>query len=320
MDLMRGIFLCFALGAILNVFFVFGNSASEVNKLGGFPGYLPGKNSLGEFTAVALLLSLHETVFPGLRRAVGIVVAIIAGWLLFVANSKTSIGLAFIAPLLAGIVLIIRKFTRISPAMLLLSIPACYAILSRVSGFNMNRVSSIIYGDPTFTGRTIIWDFADYMVQRRPVLGWGYQSFWLVGTDAPSIIEAPGFVKFMPNAHNGYYDTMLELGNVGYILLLVFIIVTLHAVGRVADRNPRRAWLLLSLALFIIIHNYLESTWMRGFEFLWVVFVVVTVEINRYQQPLPRTNAPNARTKRRGGPGPPRCVQIARVEISSRSM
>jgi O-antigen ligase len=304
MDLMRGVFLCFALGAILNVLFVLGNSVSEVNQYGGYPGYFSSKNYLGEFSAVALLLSLHETLLPGLRRVVGIVMAVISALLLFLANSKTAIGLTFITPLLAGIVLIIRKVTRISPAILLLSIPISYAVLSKVSGFNMNRLSYIIYGDSTFTGRTIIWDFAFVMMQRRPLLGWGYQSFWLVGTDAPSVVEAPGFVKMMPNAHNGYYDTMLELGNVGYILLLVFIIATLHAVGRVADRNFRRAWLVLSLALFIIIYNYLESLWMRGFEILWVVFVIVTVEIGRYRQAFPRTTAAHGRTKRRGSPGP----------------
>ncbi len=86
----------------------------------------------------------------------------------------------------------------------------------------------------------------------------------------------------MPNAHNGYMDTMLEMGYVGFALLLTFIIATLHAIGRVADRDPARAWLVLSLALFVIIYNFLESTWMRGFEFLWVVFVIVAAEIGRY--------------------------------------
>jgi O-antigen ligase len=319
MDLMRGVFLCVALGAILNVFFIFGNSTSEVNALSGYPGYFLGKNYLGEFSAVALLLSLHETLFRGARRVVGIVIVVIAALLLFVANSKTAIGLAVIAPLLAGIVLVIRKLTRISPAILLLSIPLCYAVLSRVSSVNiMGRLSYMMYGDSTFTGRTIIWDFAFYMMERRPHLGWGYQSFWLVGIDAPSVVEAPGFVKMMPNAHNGYYDTMLELGNVGYMLLLIFVIATLHAVGRVADRSPRRAWLVLSLALFIIIYNYLESMWMRGFEFLWVMFVIVTVEIGRYRQPYPRISAAHrSRAKRRGSPRPPRSARMALAGIST---
>ena len=164
-----------------------------------------GKNYLGEFAAVAFLLSLHEMLYPGLRRALGIIVVVIATLLLFLSNSKTAFGLALVVPFLAGLTLITGKTMRISPAILLLSIPFCYAVLSSVSGFNMNRLSYILYGDSTFTGRTIIWDFANYEIARRPLLGWGYQSFWLVGPDAPSIVDAPGWVKAMPNAHNGYY-------------------------------------------------------------------------------------------------------------------
>jgi O-antigen ligase len=86
----------------------------------------------------------------------------------------------------------------------------------------------------------------------------------------------------MPNAHNGYYDTMLEMGYIGYVLLITFIISTFHAIGRVVDLDPARAWLMLSLALYVIFWNYLESLWMRGFEFLWVVFLIVAADIGRY--------------------------------------
>ena len=55
------------------------------------------------------------------------------------------------------------------------------------------------------------------------------------------------------------YDTTLEMGYVGLAFLLVFIIATLHAIGRVADRDPARARLVLSLALFIILYNFLKA-------------------------------------------------------------
>jgi exopolysaccharide production protein ExoQ len=287
-DMMRGLFLCFAFASILNVFFVLGNPPSIVKMYDGYPGYFLGKNYLGEFSAIAFLLSLHEMLYPGRRRALGIIVVVIAASLLFLSNSKTAFGLALVAPFLAKLTLITGKRMRISPAIVLLSIPFCYAILSSVSNFNMNRVSYMLYGDSTFTGRQIIWDFANYEIGRKPLLGWGYQSFWLVGPDAPSVVEAPGWVKIMPNAHNGYVDTKLEMGYVGFALLVIFIIATLHAIGRVADRDPARAWLVLSLALFIIIYNGFESTWMRGFEFLWVVFVIVAAEIGRYWPALRR--------------------------------
>jgi exopolysaccharide production protein ExoQ len=288
-DLMRGLFLCFALAAILNVFFVFNNPPSLVEKLNGYPGYFTGKNLLGEFGAITFLLSLHEVFYPGLRRALGYTMIVTSTLLLVWSNSKTAHGLALLVPLLAGLTLFAAKRTRISPAIILLAIPICYAVLSNIPGVNINiyRLSYMLYGDSSLSGRSIIWEFASKEIELKPLLGWGYQSFWLAGPDAPSVVDAPGFVKVMPNAHNGYYDTMLEMGYVGYALLLIFIITTLHGIGRVAERAPARAWLLLSLALYVIIHNGLESTWMRAFDLMWVVFVMVATETGRHWQLLP---------------------------------
>jgi exopolysaccharide production protein ExoQ len=300
-DIMRGLFLCFAFGAFLNIFFVLGNPPSSVAAFGGYPGYFFGKNYLGEFAAVGFLLSLHEILHRGLRRALGIIVLVVAASLLFLSNSKTAFGLALFVPFVAGLTLIAGKRMRISPAIVLLSIAVCYVALSKLSGFDIYRLSYILYGDSSLTGRTVIWDFVSWEIDRRPFLGWGYQSFWLVGPDAPSIVDAPGWVKAMPNAHNGYYDTMLELGYVGLILLVTFITATFHAIGRLADLDPRRAWLVLSVTLYIVVYNFLESQWMRGYEFLWVVFVIVAMEIGRYWRLFPLKTAaygtrPQART------------------------
>ena len=120
----------------------------------------------------------------------------------------------------------------------------------------------------------------------------------------------------MPNAHNGYYDTMLEMGYIGLTLLLAFIIATLHAIGRVADRDPARARILLSIALFVIMYNFLESLWMRGFEFLWVVFVIVAADIGRYWQPVPLERAAQQSTGRRSArPGILPAAQTPRLHI-----
>lgn len=308
-DMMLGLFLCFACASILNIVIISGGGPPILPKHAtwGHAGYFTTKNLLGQCAAIALLLSLHEMLYAGRRRIGGIIVAIIAMSLLLLSNSKTSLGIALLVPVLAACTLFpgflfSRKRTRISPAVILLAIPICYIILSNVSGFSMNRISYALYGDSTFTNRTFIWDFARSEIARKPLLGWGYQSFWLVGPDGPSYTDARSWVKAMPNAHNGYMDTMLEMGYVGLTLLIVFLLATLHTIGRVADRDPSRAWLLLSLTLFVIISNFLESTWMRAFNLLWVVFVMVCAEIARYWQPI-RPGGP-ARYKRRSSAGP----------------
>lgn len=291
-DMMFGLFIAFAISMVLNTYFiltaplpVFAEGATW-----GYTGYFLGKNSLGQCAGIALLLSFHEMLRSGRRRVWGIVVAIIAASVLYLSHSKTSIAVALLAPCLALIALfpgfmLLGKKLRISPAAMILIIPFCYIVLSNVSGFNMYRVSYIIYGDPTFTGRTFIWDYVSTEIARRPLLGWGYQSFWLVGPDGPSYLNARGWIRSMPHSHSGYLDSMVELGYVGFTLLLIFIITTLHASGRLADRDPARAWLVLSLVLFVVISNFLESTWMRAFDFMWIVYLITVVEIARHWQP-----------------------------------
>jgi exopolysaccharide production protein ExoQ len=264
-DVMRGLFLCLVIGLILNVL------------LGGHPregGYFLDKNALGKFAAIAFLLALHEVLYRGLRQALGMIVVVIAGIVLYLTNSKTSIHFAYVAAFLAGFTLMTRKMMRISPAIVV------FIIIMLVVYFR-DQVGWHAFQDPTFSARTIIWDFVFDEIGRRPLLGWGYHSFWLVGPDGPSIVEGSGWVKLMPNAHNGYLDTMLELGPVGLALLVIFIMTTLHAIGRVANTDPARAWVMLSLAIFMIFHNLLETSWMHGNELGWITFVLVAAETGR---------------------------------------
>jgi exopolysaccharide production protein ExoQ len=264
-DVMRGLFLCFGIGLILNVL------------LGGHPregGYFLDKNALGKFAAIAFFLALHEVLYRGHRRALGMIVVVIAVIVLYLTNSKTSIGFAYVAAFLAGFTLMTRKMMRISPAIVV------FIIITLVVYFR-DQVGWHVFQDQTFSARTIIWDFVFDEIGRRPLLGWGYQSFWLVGRDGPSIVDASGWVTLMPNAHNGYLDTMLELGPVGLALLVIVIMTTLHAIGRVANRDPARAWVMLSLAIFMIFHNLLETSWMHGSELGWMTFALVAAETGR---------------------------------------
>lgn len=304
-DIMRGLFVCVALGALLNVLFVFGRPPIDTKfATWGYPGYFSGKNYLGEFAAITVLLAIHEMLYPGARRAAGIVVAVVAIGLLALSNSKTSVGLLVLVPVLAGALLAVSRWTSVSPAVFVLAIPLLWYVFSVVTGISLNRVSFMLYGDSTFTGRSIIWDFANLEIAKRPLFGWGYQSFWLVGPDAPSVLDAPGWVKQMPNAHNGYLDVRIEMGYVGLVLLIGFIGATLHAIGRTAENQPARGWVLLSLALLVIIYNFLESLWMRGYEFPWVLFLIVAAEAGRRRYSMPDPiEASLAPAEQRGGPG-----------------
>ncbi len=290
-DVVHGLFLCFSFACMLSLAFILGGSPPTIVSYGslgminiGYPGYFPGKNYLGECAAAALLISLYEIRYHGARRVMAIVTIAAAIVLIQLSKSKTAIGLALLAPAVALSALYVAKTFRVSLVVPFLCVSALYLLLSSVSNLSIYRISYMLYGDSCLTGRCVIWDFLFSEIDKRPLLGWGYLSFWLVGPDAPSIVDARGWVKGMPNAHNGYYDTMVELGYVGYSLLLMFILATIHVIGRTSARDLSRAWVLLSLALYVIMFNVLESIWARGFEFLWIVFLIVTAEAARCYQ------------------------------------
>jgi exopolysaccharide production protein ExoQ len=290
-DLMHGVFFCFAFGAILNAVLILGGY-SPLLMAGtgddGYPGYFTDKNALGQFAAFAILLSFYKIFHPGWQRVLGLIVLVTGIYLVFVAHSKAALGCVVLAAILAKLALFLGKKMRVSPTIVLITVPICYAVLSRIVGNLVNRISWYIFHNYDLSARTVIWDFVNFEIAKRPLLGWGYRSFWLVGPDSPSLVDAGGWVKLMPEAHNGYLDTILDTGHIGLVLFLVFILTTLHAVGRVAGRDLAQTWLLLSVALFIVLVNFLESGWMRGGDALGLMFVVVVAEAGRYWQPTHR--------------------------------
>jgi exopolysaccharide production protein ExoQ len=288
-DLIRGVFFCFAVGSILQVVLILGGYCTEAmanSGDAGYSGYFPDKNALGQFAAFAIILSLYEIIHTGWRRALGLSIIVSGAYLILAAHSKAALACVVLAAVMAKLVLFIGKKMRVSPPVTLLPLLVSYVVLSGIVSNLVNRISWHIFQNYDLSARTVIWDFINAEIAKRPLLGWGYRSFWLVGSDSPSLVDGGGWVREMPEAHNGYLDTILDTGHIGLVLFLIFIFTTLHAIGRVANRDPARAWLLLSIALFIILENFLESGWMRGG--LWLMFVLVAVEAGRYWQPFHR--------------------------------
>jgi O-antigen ligase len=76
--------------------------------------------------------------------------------------------------------------------------------------------------DVTLTGRTEIWSAVLDSIAKRPLLGYGYQAFWLgLQGESYRVILAVSWV--LAQAQNGFLDVMLEMGAAGLtIVLLVF--------------------------------------------------------------------------------------------------
>jgi O-antigen ligase len=122
---------------------------------------------------------------------------------------------------------------------------------------------SLLGKDVTLTGRTGIWSAVIDSIAKRPLLGYGYDAFWL-GLEGESyrIILAVSWV--LAQAQNGFMDVMLEMGAAGLaIVLLVFGFAfrdALTCLFRSRDDAQLRAveWY-LAVVILTLIYNLDES-------------------------------------------------------------
>ncbi|WP_179187166.1 O-antigen ligase [Sphingomonas sp. TZW2008] len=160
------------------------------------------------------------------------------------------------------------------------------------------------------SGRDEIWAAAWHSIARHPVFGQGYYAGW--ANEAQAEILGRKYIS-LGHAHNGFLETLLDLGAIGLALALIpLIYLALRAVavppGQVERLQGLAAmWIVLDLTLnfagsYLINYNDLYPT-MTLLLCLWFVRLDRgTID----ERSLALLSAPPARVKRRPrlAPGP----------------
>jgi O-antigen ligase len=80
--------------------------------------------------------------------------------------------------------------------------------------------------DPTFTGRTEIWEFLVGQIADKPVFGHGFAAFWRTdGLIATEIFGDEQWVAHAFHAHNGFYELAVTMGVPAAIVGLVALVI-----------------------------------------------------------------------------------------------
>lgn len=280
--------LCCAIAIGINAYYVWTAATNTF----GYQGYFLHKQELGMFCGITIILSIHELLFRGWRRAFAVAVLCLTLWVIFESKSKGSVAFLLPALSLSALALIACKLLRTTPAVILAGMMLASYFVSNP----LQKLAYRLYGDPTITGRTFIWDFIERWVSQRSWLGWGFHSYWNVPNSPHNF--APGFIKDMISAHSGYLELKLDTGYVGYWIFLAFIFASLHVLERVRKIDYLRAWILLSLFSYVIIMNLIESIWMETTA-IWILYLIAVGEALRFthserRSPAPSQSAPYA--------------------------
>ncbi len=133
----------------------------------------------------------------------------------------TALAVAFLSRLPARL----RRLVVPLAAMLAAGIGGCF-LLALQQGFDLSSVLAAAGKDTSLTGRTFLWSRARDYIGMRPLLGVGYQAFWVQGH-----VEAEGLWRFAQiesrtgfHFHNLYYETAVELGELGVAILAVSLV------------------------------------------------------------------------------------------------
>jgi exopolysaccharide production protein ExoQ len=107
--------------------------------------------------------------------------------------------------------------------------------------------------DLTLSGRVDIWKFVSDDIEKKILLGYGFATYWIMGSSRIEIF-ASYFEGFKVNeAHNGYLEILLQVGVIGFIFFLFPIIAYLY---RMLKLNNNLAILIF---ISILTLNYTES-------------------------------------------------------------
>jgi exopolysaccharide production protein ExoQ len=144
---------------------------------------------------------------------------------------------------------------------------------------------SLLGKDASLTGRTGIWSSVIDSIAKRPLLGYGYQAFWLaLQGESYRVILAVSWV--LAQAQNGFLDVMLEMGAAGLVIVvLVFGFAFRDGVVcllRSRDHTQLRAveWY-LAIVMLTLIYNLDESFLFEPKHLGSMIFVIACVGLKQ---------------------------------------
>jgi exopolysaccharide production protein ExoQ len=277
--LLRVIYLSFAFILILDIAFL-GMPDLSFTPI-GYAGVHYHKNSTGMFCLLALpvflLAAFDRRIFQS--RIVSFALSLCCLGIFVISLSKTSLALAPVCIILTIGIILLRRARSVTVFVMTLIGALTGALATAIIIFvGVDELLINTVGDPTFTGRDRIWRYALSLFWQSPIAGRGFGSLWNVGIYSvlqQKILNVDFIIK---EGHNGYIDTIAELGIVGLLLAIGFIAGIFYRLWvRSSYVNVKQInFIALYTLLALVVLNITESTIFRPGNEFWLYFVLVT--------------------------------------------
>lgn len=141
------------------------------------------------------------------------------------------------------------------------------------------ELAGLMGRDMRLTGRTEIWNLSLSAVAERPVLGYGYSAFWDGSEEGARVRQLVGWE--VPNAHNGYIETALDLGIVGCLICFAAYGIAIRRAVAYVQQNPgNEAKWPLAYMLFTLLYCTSESAFLASNSIVWILFSAAACSVS----------------------------------------
>jgi exopolysaccharide production protein ExoQ len=245
-------------------------------------GIFGSKNAFGLVQAVLILAAVWvflDTSRNWILRGLALLSAIGASYLLLAARSVGAI-VGLLAALAVSILAFELRRLPTRPRIVFLCIGGLLTTI--VCGFGLVFADDIFSAALQFTDksttlsdRTPLWEVAAKVMEENPILGVGYQAFWIDGNPyAEDMYQSLGIPRKGFNFHNLWYEAGVELGYVGLCLAILTVAATTLAVGRwtIRSASPSNCFF-LGYMVYVVTASGLEVMLFGQFSLTWILFV-----------------------------------------------
>ncbi|KTT97315.1 O-antigen ligase family protein [Sphingomonas sanguinis] len=234
---------------------------------GALRGILSDKNPFGNaLSSCMVILVLTVRIGPGSWVRSPYTACILAGLVMLVLSQSATSMIAFLLPtmLLMANRTVLAQTPNAGLRLLLVVMASLLAgFVAFVGPTLLAEMSGSVGRDATLTGRTEIWELTWNAGLQRPLLGYGYLSFWQDYIGENGLLARLGMWE-IAEAHNGFIEVLLSTGFVGLTLVVVVMLYLLvrSFTGMILRPSNGNAEAALLLVLNIVLENFTESVYL----------------------------------------------------------
>ncbi|MDR7145328.1 O-antigen ligase [Rhizobium sp. BE258] len=266
--------LCIGSCAVLIYSLLFGQfSYDPLDGVYSFIGAFGSKNQLGIFASLAVLSAfgvLFAIKAGRILRAMALASGAFGTFSLYAAQSATStITIAAAIGATTGALLLAKFSPRHRTVFFTTAVPAALVsvIIAMTSGL-YGAILGVFGKDTTLTGRTYLWQRGFEIAHEQPILGIGYQGFWVQGFSRPEVLWQQFYITSRTgfHFHNTYIETMVELGYVGLFLLSTIVVGTFAGyIYRLLTATRRDDLVLFGITALFLARSFVEVDFLNQY-------------------------------------------------------